>query len=116
MRHDPALLGLVIAKKKPPEEGPPPFGDEKSMAHAKPGMPGAAKPKIDIKIGDKPDDEAAEGEQKDGSSAHSDLDEIMGGDPKVASAVANLLRALCSEEKAEGDYGSGHDMTGTEGM
>lgn len=114
MRHDPALLGLVIAKKKPPEEGPPPFGDEKPMMHSKPGMP-SAKPKIDIKIGDKPDD-GSEGEPKDGSSAHSDLDEIMGGDPKVASAVANLLRALCDEEKAEGDYGSGHEATGTEGM
>lgn len=105
MKPNPALLGLVVAKKKAPgDAGPPPFGGD-DLSASSPMKPAAPKPKIDIKIGaEKPDDGMGDDQPDDGMKSHSDLDEIMGGDPKVAMAVKNLLTALCGEEKSEGGY------------
>lgn len=109
MTKDPAMLGLIVAKKKPPMGAPPPLHDTPDAMNGG----ASSKPKVDISIkpkGDDTDPDAATGAD-DGTAGdpHSNLDEIMSGDPKVASAVSALLKALCDEEKAEGDYGDGAD-------
>lgn len=115
MTKDPAMLGLIIAKKKPPMGAPPPLHDTPDVMNGG----ASSKPKVDISIkpkGDEDPDAAKEGdEQATPGDPHSNLDEIMGGDPKVATAVAALLKALCDEEKAEGDYGADHSAGADEG-
>lgn len=115
MKHDPAVLGLMVAKKKPDIGAPPPFGGSSAPP---------TKPKVAVTVSagkdpgaDEPDDPNKPAGD-DGTKAHNNLDEIMAGDPKVAAAMSALLQALCDEEKSEGDYGGGSDagMSGMEGQ